>query len=121
MKFIGLLSILMLLTFGNPAQAQSSENIEIGDMLKIGNSDNYQYSYVNFPRPNFIIKKGGIANYKKLAGAIVEVTEVKIDDNGETVVHFKRRDGKKFFGSFSQVSAHYEKAIAAKELNKIKA
>ncbi len=52
------------------------EEINVGAVLQIGKSVTYGYSHINFPRPNFIIKRGGILNYKDLWGEKVVVTEV---------------------------------------------
>ena len=117
---ISSLALLLALIFSTPAIAQNTEDIEVGDLLEIGKTENYEYSHVQFPRPNFIIKKGGIANYKKLNGTIVEVTEVKKDKKGESIIKVRRKDGKKFFGSFPVVVANYDKALASKELSEIK-
>ena len=114
------LALLLALIFSTPVMAQDTEVIEVGDLLKIEAAQNYEYSHVQFPRPNFIIKKGGIANYKKLNGTIVKVTKVTKDEKGESIIKLKRRDGKKFFGSFPVVMANYDKALASKELSKMK-
>ncbi len=101
-----------------PVHAQVQNNVEIGDVLKIGKASNYQYTHIDFPKSNFIIKKGGIANYSELAGSLVEVTKIKTNNKGETSIILKRKDGGKFFGSFSEIKANYKKAIASAELVK---
>jgi len=114
-KLIFFLGLIIL----SPVNAQESwDHAGVGDILEIGHTDNYQYTHVKFPKPNFIIKKGGIANYEKLAGMLVEITSVKIDDKGNTSVLLKRKDGKSFFGSFPEIKADYLKAIASEELMK---
>ena len=67
----------------------------MGDILKIEASQNFQYSQVQFPKPNFIIKRGGVAKDKKLEGTLVEITEVRKDKNNESVIILRRQDGKK--------------------------
>ena len=120
MKRISSLAILFMLCFSNPVVAQHTEDIEVGDLLRIEPSENYQYSHVQFPRPNFIIKRGGVANYKKLDGTLVEITEVNQVENGNTIIKIKRKDGKKFFGSFSVLKANYDQALASQEISQVK-
>lgn len=121
MRLFRTLTLILGLFSLIPLNAQKmEENVEIGEILKIGNANNYQYSHVKLPRPNFIIKTGGIPNYDKLEGVLVEVTEVKTDNQGDIKVILKRKDGKKFFNSFPEIKADYNKAIASKELLKQK-
>ncbi|QYA26811.1 hypothetical protein G3I01_15350 [Gramella sp. MT6] len=115
-RFISAFALCASLIMSSQVNAQSENNVEIGDVLKIGKADNYQYTHVDFPKPNFIIKKGGIANYDQLSGTLVEVTKIRNNDKGQTTIILKRRDGKKFFGSFSEIKADYQKAIASAEL-----
>lgn len=118
MKYLSILSIFLIFSFSNPVLSQENNELKVGEILKIGDSENYQYSDVRFPRPNFIIKKGGIANYEKLAGTLVEITEIKPASDNQTIVILKRKDGKKFFGSFPEIKANYNSAIASGELNR---
>ena len=108
---------LFLFTFGFTAQSQNTDEIEVGDVLKIGASENYQYSHINFPKANFIIKSGGLANFKELEGTLVQVTAVETKPE-KTIIAFRRKDGNKFFGSFPEVKANYNKAITSNELIK---
>ena len=73
---------------------------------------------MDFPRANFIIKAGGRPDYSRLKGLEVEVAEVKTDKKGDVKVTLKRRDGKKFFGSFPAVTANYKKALSTGEIRK---
>ena len=120
MKCFSSITLLLLFIISNPIKAQDGKDIGVGDLLRIEASQNYQYAHVQFPRPNFIIKRGGVANYKKLIGTLVEVTEVKKNKNDETIIILKRKDNKKFFGSFPVIRANYNNAIASEELSKIK-
>lgn len=121
MRLLYILVVFLGLFFTIPVNAQKSgDKIGVGEILEIGFAENYQYSHVKLPRPNFIIKSGGIANYDKLEGVLVEVTEVKTDKQGDIKVILKRKDGKKFFNSFPVIKADYKKAIASKELLKQK-
>ena len=117
MKYISALTLLIFFVFSNSINAQNSPEVKVGETLSIGSSDNYLYSDVKFPKPNFIIKQGGIANYKKLEGTLVEVSEIRKNSKDQTVVILKRKDGKKFFGSFSAIRANYENALASGELS----
>ena len=117
MKFVKILSLIAICVFSNSIIAQTGAEIEKGEILKIGSSENFQYSDIKFPRANFIIKSGGRPDYSRLQGVEVVVSQVKKKDNSSTVI-LKRRDGKKFFGSFSEIKANYKEAIASGELLK---
>ncbi len=90
-------------------------DIKAGDILTLGNPSSKSYKHINFPKANFIIKKGGIANYKAIAGNRIIITEVNRQD-GYTKIIFKREDGVKFFNTKTLASAHLEKAIEKKEI-----
>lgn len=106
--------IILGITFSVNAQ-KTDDLVSVGETFSIQESDNYQYSHINFPKPNFIIKKGAIADYKKLRGVQVVVSEIK-SNKGKTRVVLKRKDGKKFFGNFPSVTANIEDAVASGEL-----
>ncbi|CAL66032.1 hypothetical protein GFO_1058 [Christiangramia forsetii KT0803] len=98
-------------------KAQDADTLKVGDILTIETPKNYQYSHLNLPKANFIIKSGEIVNYKKLPGTRVEITKIKTK-NSKTIVLLKRKDGKKFFGSFPSIRASYKKALASGELSR---
>lgn len=117
MKYIGTLLLFVFLSFSNLMNAQDSNNLKVGEILRLEAPENYDYTHIKLPRANFIIKKGGIANYKKLDGTRVEITKIKISNN-KIVVLLKRKNGKKFFGSFPVIRANYKEAIASGELSR---
>lgn len=118
MKFISTFSLLIFLILSPTLSAQEIDEVRVGEVLKIGIADTYEYSDVKFPKANFIIKKGEIVNYKKLVGTLVEVTEVKTNNNGNTVVILRKKNGEKFFGSFPEIRANYKEALASGELSR---
>lgn len=97
----------------------TSKEVQIGDVLEIGRPDAPNYKYIDFPRPNFIIKRGGIANYKRVEGNKVVVTSIKEKKDGTLKVKIKRTDGGRFFGSHPVVSADLENALESGELRRI--
>ncbi|MDR5590042.1 hypothetical protein [Christiangramia sp. SM2212] len=113
MKCFRILSIFLILIISTPVNAQEDDQISVGETLEIGTSKNFQYSDVRFPKLNFIAKRGGRASYDQLAGVKVVVSEIK-----NSTVILKRKDGKKFFGSFPEIKANYSDAIASGELLK---
>jgi hypothetical protein len=101
--------------------AQSSVNqevtdVKVGDIFEIGKPEANIYKHINFPRANFIIKRGGIANYKRAEGEKVVVTSVKEKRDGTTEVKIKRTDGNRFFGSHTVVSVDFKEALESGEL-----
>jgi len=109
------ITIITLLLFFTTQGQEQIKDIKIGDILTLGAPSAKSYRYINFPKTNFIIKKGGIANYKAIAGNRIIVTEVNGLD-GYTKIIFKREDGIKFFNSKTLVSANLEKAVEKKEI-----
>ncbi|MRI00001.1 hypothetical protein GH721_05570 [Kriegella sp. EG-1] len=112
--------VIALLFSVSTLQAQSTvdqqSTIEIGDTYKIGNPENNKYKHINFPRANFIIKRGGIANFNAIPGNLVEITAVKEKADGTTEVKLKRKDGKRFFGSHKVIEADIYAAVNSGEL-----
>lgn len=95
---------------------QVSSDVQIGDVFEIGTPKTSTYKHINFPRANFIIKRGGIANYKAAEGHKVVVTSIKEKKDGSTQVKIKRNDGGRFFGSHTVVAADFNKALTSGEL-----
>lgn len=93
--------------------------VQIGDVFILSESKNNNYQHIKFPRKNHIIKRGAIADFKRLKGLKLVVTSFTTDSNDKTIVTLKRHDGKPFFMFFPAVEARLEKAIKAKELLKI--
>jgi hypothetical protein len=100
------------------AQEKRQVPIQEGTVLTIAPPASAEYQHIHFPRKNFIIKRGGIADMKSVFGKEVEVVAYSYTDKGDTKVTLKRRDGKKFFRNFSTVDAHLEDALSAGELVK---
>ncbi|MEO9893165.1 hypothetical protein [Aurantibacter sp.] len=91
-------------------------NVQVGDVFTIGSAESNSYKHINFPRANFIIKRGGILNYKKIPGSLVEITSVKEKADGTTAVKLKRKNGTRFFGSHKVVEADIYAAVNSGEL-----
>lgn len=93
-----------------------TDDVKVGDVFEIGRPESNKYKHIHFPRANFIIKRGGLANYKRVEGEEVVVTSVKENKDGTTLIKIKRNDGGRFFGSHTVVPADFHKALAAGEL-----
>ncbi|MEY8019366.1 hypothetical protein AB8P51_00915 [Muriicola sp. SD30] len=94
----------------------ASTDVEVGDVFEIGQPETNKYKHIKFPRANFIIKRGGIANYKRAEGQKVIVTAIKEKKDGTTLVKIKRTDGNRFFGSHTVVSVDFKEALESGEL-----
>lgn len=90
--------------------------VNVGDVFEIGKPETNKYKHIDFPRENFIIKRGGIANYRRAHGEEVVVTAVKEMKDGTTQIKIKRNDGGRFFNSHTVVTADYKDAITSGEL-----
>ncbi|MBT8293436.1 MAG: hypothetical protein HKP39_01345 [Eudoraea sp.] len=100
----------------NDASYIEPQEVQVGDIFKIGDSEAPRYEHIKFPRPNFIIKRGGVANYKGLPGNKVVVTSVEEKMDGTLLVKIKKADGGRFFGSHWEVSADLKGALETGEL-----
>lgn len=107
--------ILAVCSLSLSAQSQDT-NVEIGTIFKIGKPQLNTYKHIHFPKPNIIIKRGGIANYKSVKGRMVVVTAIEENSLGATIVKFKRKDGGRFFGSHSVIKADLKGALQSGEL-----
>ena len=94
----------------------STSDYNLGDVFLIGNASHNNYKHINFPRANFIIKKGGIVNYKNIKGKKVVITSVDEKSNGKLVATIKLVEPRKFFNSHKYVTVDIDEAIKNKEL-----
>ena len=103
------------------ANGQNNESsIEKGSILVLGTpSAGLDFKHIHFPKRNFIIKRGGIADYRALIGRKVQVSHVESSQNGETEIVLKPLDGQRFFRFLPKVKANYEKALDRGELKPI--
>tara|TARA_R110002049_G_scaffold117704_6_gene271334 strand:- start:3116 stop:3487 length:372 start_codon:yes stop_codon:yes gene_type:complete len=120
-KLIYLLFFVSCISFATTHSITDSFNNDpsVGDVLKINTPKSVSFKYIDFPKLNFIVKRGGIANYKSVYGELVIVKKV-IDKNDDIHVVLERKDGKKFFGYLKQVTANYTESIKAGEIVKVK-
>ncbi|MEW4925613.1 hypothetical protein [Algibacter sp. 2305UL17-15] len=117
-KLIFILSLLFTLNATINAQNKIPKP-EIGDVLMVNAPDGTTYNHVFFPRLNFLVKRGKVANYKSVYGKKVVVKDV-FEKNGATYVMLTPKNGEKFFGHVSKVKANYSKSINSGELSKVK-
>ena len=82
----------------------------------IGAAENNNYTYINFPKPNIIIKKGGLVNFKNVVGKKVMVISIKEKRNGTLVATIQLVPKRLFFKSHKTVTVMVKKAIEYKEL-----
>ena len=111
-----LFAFLISLFSGIIYSQSSNSSVKIGDVFVIGEVYNNNYKCINFPRANFIIKKGGIVNYSNVKGKKVEVTSVKDKKDGSFIAHIKLTSEKRFFNSHKYVTVEISEAISQKEL-----
>ena len=112
--FYGLLIFGFLVLNGN-AQSLSSPSDSV-EVYKISTTSNGNYEHIHFPRKNIIIKKGGVPNYKKVAGQKVKVKSIKEKKDGTRVGTLELVSGKRFFGSHKYIDVNLDEAIKNQEL-----
>ncbi|MDP5044185.1 MAG: hypothetical protein NWQ06_04305 [Leeuwenhoekiella sp.] len=110
----------MLIAFGSLSlQAQKqcdTPDLKVGDVLKISGDTNTTFQHINFPKKNFIIKRGGIVDYKKLNNKEVEITGVQHEEGCISKIDVKLADGSKFFNAVSAVSINLKGALSTGEV-----
>ncbi|MBT8237260.1 MAG: hypothetical protein HKP24_12965 [Croceitalea sp.] len=116
MKKILFITLVVCAMFTTRAQEDYSDMVKVGDELMISNPSGSDYQYIDVPRKNFIIKRGGIANMATLKNAKVTVTKITFKDS-KPIIRFKKSDGRKFFNAFRTLTADLNNAIAQSELN----
>lgn len=117
MKAILFTVILALGTLNIQAQGNcETPKVKTGDILKLSGATNTQFEHINFPKKNFIIKKGGIVNYKKLNNKEVEVTDIEVVEGCISKIDVKLADGSKFFNAVEVVSINLEGALSSGEV-----
>ncbi len=89
-----------------------SKNLKPGDILTITKDANTPFEHLYFQRSNFIMKRGGLANYKALDQKKVKIEAIAQDGTAK----LKPLNGKKFFNTFTYVRAHLQKALENNEL-----
>lgn len=87
-----------------------------GDVIEIGQPSASTFKYINLPRPNFLIKRGGIASFNKLIGQKIEISEIKTTKDCKIEVLVKRQDGRKFFNTLKTITIDLDKAVKAGEI-----
>jgi len=87
-----------------------------GDIIEIGKPSTSTYKYINLPRPNFLIKRGGIASFNKLIGQKIDISEIKTTKDCKIEVLVKRQDGRKFFNTLKTITIDLDKAVEAGEI-----
>lgn len=113
-----LLSIAMIAWFNFMETEPKAQEIQVNDVLVIQSPSGPDFKHIHFPRKNFIIKRGGIADMKQLAGKKVIVESISYKKDGSTLITLSRQDGMKFFRAFPTVTASLENALEAGELRK---
>ncbi|MFS4468717.1 hypothetical protein [Maribacter sp. 2210JD10-5] len=112
------LTIIILAVFvsHNSISQESESIVKQGDILIISKDSNVPFKHIHFPRKNFILKRGNIANYKNLDGMAVRVEELINNSDTKQRATLSPLSRKKFFNSYTTVTADISKAIQSGEL-----
>jgi hypothetical protein len=116
MKYLIFVFLFVQQAYGQNTFSNRPAVIRIGDVFKIGDTENSDYKYIKFPKKNFIIKKGGVADYETVIGRKVIITSVKVNRFGKTKVKIRPQDGRRFFTRYLTVGVDFDSAIKSGEL-----
>ncbi len=118
-KVLFLVLLVSSFTFANNL-TPNQNNPKVGDVLIINAPKNNTYKHIDLPQLNIVLKRGGVANYKRIYGKVVIVKRVYTNKSGDTKVVLKSKDNTKILGFLKSVKADYSKSINAGELSVLK-
>lgn len=95
---------------------KNNDLIKVGDTFTIAKVKMNNYKHIKFPKSNFIIKKGGIANYKNIVNQKVEITALEEQKDGKIEATIQLKSGRSFFKSHKYIKVDLKKALSSKEL-----
>jgi hypothetical protein len=107
--------LIALGSLGLNAQETTTE-VKKGDVYEIIKPSGNDYKYINFPRKNIIIKRGGIVTNQLVDGKKIVVTKVIKEDDGSTTISVKTTNGSGFYKAIKSVTIDYEKALNSGEI-----
>ncbi|MFX0556370.1 hypothetical protein ACOCEA_06205 [Maribacter sp. CXY002] len=107
---------VLILASLNLIGQDNSKMVTDGAILIINKKQNMPFDHIDFPRTNFIIKRGAIANYKSLNGIAVKIKLSYVNTKGNQMAKLTPIAGGKFFNRYTYVSANLSKAIESNEL-----
>ncbi|MAU26481.1 MAG: hypothetical protein CMH48_04345 [Muricauda sp.] len=107
----------VLFFFFGALNAQDQQSVNVGDELIISSPVSHNYKYIDVPRKNFIIKRGGIANLKSLEDRKTIVKEINTVGD-DVVVTLVPANGGKFFNVYRELKANLNEALDNGELRK---
>ena len=117
---LNILKLTLIFLFPVLASAQeATADYKPGDVFIVGDKKYNNYKHIDFPRPNFIIKKGGIVNYRNIKGEKVVINSVDEKSDGTILATIKLAESRKFFNSHKFVNADISKALKNEELVKV--
>lgn len=116
MKNLLIIAVMTFLSFGSYAQETQQAVVSVGDEYVIKEPSTGNFKHLHFPKSNFVRKKGGTPNYKRIFNMKVKVAEVQTQDNGDQLAVLKPADGGKFFNTHPTITADISKALQAGEL-----
>ncbi len=114
MKKLFFLALALFFLNGLTAQENFKDSINVGDKLIISKPSSNDYRFIDVPRKNFIIKRGGIANMASLENNIVRVT--KITNSKNPTITIEKVNGRKFFRVYRTLKVNLNGAINNGEL-----
>jgi hypothetical protein len=105
--------IALIATFSLQSQETT---VKKGDLLEIVKPSGNEFKHINFPKKNFIIKRGGIASNQLVNGEVVVVTKVIKQKDGTTKIIIKPTNGSRFYKALPSVTVDYESALKSGEI-----
>ena len=89
--------------------------VNIGDELKIATVPSNDYEYIEVPRKNIILKRGGILNFSKFSNSTVIIKDLVYEKETAYAI-IERADKRRFFKAFRTLTVDIEAALEAGEL-----
>ncbi|MET1258831.1 hypothetical protein ABV409_05795 [Flagellimonas sp. DF-77] len=107
---------LLIFLFAIGLHAQNKVPVvNIGDELKIASVPSNDYEYIEVPRKNIIMKRGGILNFSKFRNSSVIIKDLVYEKETSYAI-IERTDKRRFFKAFRTLTVDIEGALEAGEL-----
>ena len=115
LKNLVLVAVFSFMVQGIYAQNDQLSTFDQEAEWTLNMSELETFKHVKLPRKNFIIKKGGIANYNSLQGLKLKIKSKPNSDDYFLV----RADGRKFFNKYKTICIDPAEAVKSGEIVKV--
>lgn len=115
MKKFAILTLILLGSLSGNAQEIDTKTA-IGAVYTILQPSGKEYKFINFPKKNIIVKRGGLMSNALVIGKNVIVTKIVKNKDESTIITVKPTESTWFYNAIPTVTIQLEEALKTKEL-----